>query len=67
VKVLPTITLALLLGGCATTDDRIVISDYCASYRIIRPSRQDTPETLRQVARENTKWRAVCSSPGAAP
>jgi hypothetical protein len=49
---------ALLLGGCATAPT--VISDYCQSYKIIRPSRSDTPGTLKQVATENGKYRAVC-------
>lgn len=50
--------ISLLLCGCATTPT--VISDYCGSYQTIRPSRKDTPDTLRQVARENAKWRSVC-------
>jgi hypothetical protein len=52
------ISLVLLLAGCATAPT--VISDYCQNYRIIRPSRSDTPDTLKQVATENAKYRAVC-------
>jgi hypothetical protein len=48
----------LALCGCQTTT--AVLSDYCTSYQRIVASRKDTPETLRQVARENAKWRSVC-------
>jgi uncharacterized lipoprotein YajG len=53
------LTSAALLAGCATTPT--VISDYCQSYRVIQPSRKDTADTLRQIATENAKFRAVCA------
>lgn len=37
-----------------------VVSDFCQNTRIFRPSRQDTPDTLRQVATANAKYRALC-------
>lgn len=58
-KAIFAISLAALPATCGA--DRIVISDYCQGYRIIRPSRQDTPGTLQQVATENAKWRASCA------
>jgi hypothetical protein len=49
---------ALLLAGCATAP--IVVSDYCQNYTVIKPSRSDTPGTLKQIATENAKYRGVC-------
>lgn len=43
-------------------DSPTVISDFCQSYTIIRPSRSDTPDTLKQIATANAKYRAVCSA-----
>lgn len=53
-----TLGISLLLGGCAT--GQVVVDSYCQSYSIIRPSRKDTPDTLKQVLRENNKYRSVC-------
>lgn len=51
-----------LTAGCATTTVTNVVSDYCAVAEMINPSRSDTEETLRQVARENTKYENLCLS-----
>lgn len=40
-----------------------VVSDYAAGCTIIRPSRKDTPETLRQVATANEKCRKAKGKP----
>lgn len=58
------VILLLLLGGCATKP-QLVVSDYCENATIIRPSRQDTPGTLRQIASNNAKYRGVCGEPDA--
>jgi hypothetical protein len=58
-KAISAISGTLMLATCSA--DRVVISDYCQSYSVIKPSRTDTADTLRQIARENAKWRAVCS------
>ena len=55
----------LALGGCKTIGDwlqppRVVISDYCLNDRIIRPSRADTADTIKQVASHNARYRAAC-------
>lgn len=53
-----TTLMALLLTACARPP--IVIDSGCHAYRIIRASRADTPETLRQVLAHNQTWRARC-------
>ncbi len=64
IKILP---LALLLGGCSTMSignwlqpHTVVIDSYCQNGGIIRPSRKDTADTLRQVATSNAKYRSAC-------
>ena len=53
-----TALIALLLTACARPP--IVIDSGCHAYRVIRPSRNDTTETLRQVLAHNQTWRARC-------
>ena len=53
-----TALMALLLTACARPP--IVIDSGCHAYRVIRPSRADTTETLRQVLSHNQTWRARC-------
>lgn len=36
-----------------------VVNNYADECRVINPSRSDTAETLRQVARENARCRAA--------
>lgn len=50
--------IALLLTACARPP--VVIDSGCHAYRVIRPSRADTTETLRQVLSHNQTWRARC-------
>lgn len=40
-----------------------VVSDYCAITVPIKASRKDTDGTLRQVLRENAKYRDLCAKP----
>lgn len=56
--VVKTALMALLLTACARPP--IVIDSGCHAYRVIRPSRADTTETLRQVLSHNQTWRARC-------
>ena len=54
--------LSLLpLAGCATAREP-AINGFCAVARLIRPSRADTPETLRQVLAHNEKVRRFCGA-----
>lgn len=62
------VVLCGVLGGCATYDPwenkgptPMPISDFCSHSRIMKPSRKDTAETLRQVAEHNSKVRALCA------
>ena len=50
--------IALLLTACARPP--VVIDSGCHTYRVIRPSRLDTTDTLRQVLAHNQTWRARC-------
>lgn len=55
------ICAVLLLCGCSTADKpRTVVSDYCQIYDPIRASSRDTPETLKQVKRQNRAYDTVC-------
>lgn len=51
-------------SGCVTTSEPSVatrIPDVsCTSFQIIRPSRDDTLDTKRQVLAHNNTWRALC-------
>lgn len=45
----------------------IVVHDYCEIYEKIIASRKDTPGTLKQVLRENTKRRRICANGTSTP
>ena len=53
--------LPLPLAGCATAREP-AMNGFCAVARLIRPSRADTPETLRQVLAHNEKVRRFCGA-----
>lgn len=60
----PLLALLILcaMSGCATgSTDLAVISDYC---RIAKPisynSRQDSPETVKDVETHNSTWVCLC-------
>ena len=55
-----TILLALLLAGCASRAP-VVIDSACDRFAVLRPSRQDTMETQRQILAHNRIWRAACT------
>lgn len=52
--------LAAPLGMCQTTS-QVNISEYCQIANPIKASRKDTDGTLRQIARENAKFREFCA------
>ena len=54
-----TLLLALLLTGC-TGRAPVVIDSACDRFAVLRPSRQDTMETQRQILIHNRAWRAAC-------
>ena len=56
---------SLVLAGCATAPGHVhgdAMNGFCAVARLIRPSRADTPETLRQVLAHNEKVRRFCGA-----
>ena len=61
-----TLLLALLLAGCASRAP-VIIDSACERFAVIRPSRQDTMETQRQILVHNRVWRAACAGEKAAP
>lgn len=50
----------IVISGCVSTGSKPVPVSNCSSFEIIRPSRQDTLETKRQVLAHNTVYRKVC-------
>ncbi len=57
-----TICFGLVLVMFCQPEKPIVVSDLCATAKIIVASRRDTPETLRQVRTANAKIRRLCPS-----
>lgn len=57
-ETLPTICLLICLYSPPAP---VVIDSFAQECRIIRPSRVDTAETLRQIARENERCRTAKS------
>jgi hypothetical protein len=58
--VLAILGLCLLPPGKVEKPKPVVVHDHCEIYETIRGSRRDTPGTLRQIDRENSKSRAIC-------
>lgn len=53
--------LTTAISGCVSTKaPRAVPDSSCAAFSIIRPSRQDTLDTKRQVLAHNTIYRKIC-------
>jgi hypothetical protein len=61
-RLLTAFLLAMPLAACATArpPELSLAGGYCAVARLIRPSRADTPGTLRQILAHNEKVRALC-------
>lgn len=50
-----------VISGCVSTQGpRAVRDTSCTAFQVIRPSRQDTLETKRQVLAHNTIYRKLC-------
>lgn len=60
IKRLSLLLLTAVLAGCAAKPP-IIIDASCVSFTVIRPSRADTDETLRQILAHNQTWRALCA------
>ena len=58
-KTIAMLTVTLLLMGC-TSQGISVINPSCSGFGIITASRQDTTETLRQIAVHNATYREIC-------
>ena len=51
----------IAVSGCVSTQKTAPVAGAdCGAYQIIRPSRQDTLETKRQVLAHNTVYRKLC-------
>ncbi|MCU0108052.1 hypothetical protein [Rodentibacter caecimuris] len=56
------VALAVTMSLTACNSPAIsVINPSCAGFSVIKASRQDTTETLRQVAVHNATYREICS------
>lgn len=57
------LSLTIATSGCVSTQgSRPVPDSSCAAFSIIRPSRQDTLDTKRQVLAHNTIYRKICGA-----
>jgi len=58
---LPSVVMAAMLAGCATTAEVSQITDtYCMSVRKVRWSTSDSAETIRQIEVHNKTWDLRC-------
>lgn len=56
------VSLAVMMSLTACSNRAIsVINPSCSGFGIITASRQDTTETLRQIAVHNATYREICS------
>ena len=53
------VIVASLLMGC-TQRATYVTNTACEGFGVIKASRQDTTETLRQISVHNATYRAIC-------
>lgn len=51
---------AMMTGSVETSPATPTFARFCKTYEPILWSTQDTDETIRQVKRENAKWKAIC-------
>lgn len=49
-----------LMTGSVETSAPPPVARFCETYEPILWSTQDTDDTIRQVKRENAKWKAIC-------
>lgn len=62
-KALVALIVSGLLTAC-TTKTISVINPSCSGFKVIKASRQDTTETLRQILVHNQTYRQICSKQG---
>lgn len=56
------VALAVMMSLTACNSRAIsVINPSCSGFGVIKASRQDTTETLRQIAVHNATYREICS------
>ncbi|HHF4281239.1 hypothetical protein FRB18_05590 [Haemophilus influenzae] len=56
------VSLAVMMSLTACSNQAIsVINPSCSGFGIITASRQDTTETLRQIAIHNATYREICT------
>ncbi|NBI12151.1 hypothetical protein GVX81_00615 [[Haemophilus] felis] len=60
-KLLVALAVMGLLSSCTNTVTYEVTNSSCAGFSLIKASRQDTTETLRQVLIHNQTYRQICS------
>ncbi|ARU65475.1 hypothetical protein BTV20_08635 [Histophilus somni] len=58
-KTLTALTVTALLTAC-NSPTISVINPGCAGFAVIKASRQDTTETLRQIMVHNKTYREIC-------
>ena len=52
----------LMLAGCAIKTRTVVIDTGCTSMQIIRYSKMDSDQTIRDVKAHNAVWRHLCEN-----
>lgn len=58
-KTLVVALVSSLLMSCTQTET-FVINASCAGFRLIKASREDSTETLRQIKVHNQSYREIC-------
>jgi predicted small lipoprotein YifL len=50
------------LSACQHTQPKVIPDSSCVAFQVIRPSREDTAGTKRQVLAHNQTYRKICGS-----
>lgn len=50
----------IALSGCVTTSPKVTADSSCVAYKVIRPAKEDTIGTKRQVLVHNNTYRRIC-------
>lgn len=61
-KTLVALAVAASLTSCTKTVTYEVTNSSCAGFGLIKASRKDTTETLRQILTHNNTYRQICDS-----
>ena len=60
-KLMTLCVATIAISGCVSTQRPQAVPDSsCTAFQVIRPSRQDTLDTKRQVLAHNTVYRKIC-------